>query len=97
MMLRISNPRLAKTILLLSLTFVLLPPVIAGETAHFHNRALRSFGRYGTGGNKVVVFPDESLVVVITTTNYRVQGAGALTDKLIMDYILKAAAPGNAQ
>jgi len=97
MMLRISNPRLAKTILLLSLTFVLLPPVIAGETAHFHNRALRSFGMYGTCGNKVVVFPDESLVVVITTTNYRVQGAGALTDKLIMDYILEAAAPGNAQ
>jgi len=52
---------------------------------------------YGTGGNKILVFPGESLVVVITTTNYRVQGASALTDKLIVDYILEAAMPANAQ
>ena len=67
------------------------------QTFHSHDRALRSFGMYGTGGNKVVVFPDESLVVVITTTNYRVQGASALTDKLIVDYVLEAAVAGNAQ
>jgi hypothetical protein len=52
---------------------------------------------YGTGGNKILVFPDESLVVVITTTNYRVQGAGALTDKLVVDYVLEAAVPENAR
>jgi hypothetical protein len=34
---------------------------------------------------------------VITTTNYRVQGASALTDKLIVDYVLEAAVPANAQ
>jgi hypothetical protein len=45
---------------------------------------------YGTGGNKVFVFPDEALVIVITTTNYRVQGAAALTDELLVDYILEA-------
>jgi hypothetical protein len=52
---------------------------------------------YGTGGNKVLVFPDEALVVVITTTNYRVQQAAALTDKLIVDYILEAVTPANAK
>jgi CubicO group peptidase (beta-lactamase class C family) len=65
----------------------------------FHSgaRSLRSFGMYGTGGNKVLVFPDEDLVLVITTTNYRVPGAAALTDKLLVDYILDALGPGNAR
>jgi hypothetical protein len=45
---------------------------------------------YGTGGNKVVVFPDQQVVVVVTTTNYRVPGAAALSDKIIVDYILQA-------
>lgn len=67
------------------------------QTFHARTRSLRSYGMYGTGGNKVLVFPDEALVVVITTTNYRVQGASALTDKLIVDYILEAAMPANAQ
>jgi CubicO group peptidase (beta-lactamase class C family) len=67
------------------------------QTFHFHTQSLRSYGMYGTGGNKILVFPDESLVIVITTTNYRVQGAGALSDKLIVDYILEAAVPANAR
>ena len=67
------------------------------QTFHSHARSLRSYGMYGTGGNKVLVFPDEALVVVITTTNYRIQGASALTDKLLNDYILEAAVPANAQ
>jgi CubicO group peptidase (beta-lactamase class C family) len=67
------------------------------QTFHFHAHSLRSYGMYGTGGNKVLIFPDEALVVVITTTNYRVQGASALTDKLIVDYVLEAAVSANAQ
>jgi CubicO group peptidase (beta-lactamase class C family) len=67
------------------------------QTFHCHTRSLRSYGMYGTGGNKVFVFPDEALVIVITTTNYRVQGAGALTDKLLVDYILEAVTPANAR
>lgn len=67
------------------------------QTFHSHARSLRSYGMYGTGGNKLLVFPDEALVVVITTTNYRVQGAGALTDKLIVDYILEAVSPASAK
>lgn len=64
---------------------------------HFRARSLRSYGMYGTGGNKLLVFPDEALVVVITATNYRVQGASAVTDKLLVDYILEAAVPANAK
>jgi hypothetical protein len=45
---------------------------------------------YGTGGNKVYVFPEQQLVIVVTTTNLRVQGAGALTDKLRTEHILLA-------
>jgi CubicO group peptidase (beta-lactamase class C family) len=67
------------------------------QTFHSHGRSLGSYGMYGTGGNKVLVFPDEALVVVITTTNYHVQGAGAFTDKLLVDYILEAAVPANAK
>ena len=67
------------------------------QTFHAHARSLRSYGMYGTGGNKVLVFPDEALAIVITTTNYRVQGASVLTDKLLVDYILEAATPANAQ
>jgi CubicO group peptidase (beta-lactamase class C family) len=63
------------------------------QTFHSGSRDWRSWGMYGTGGNKVVVFPDQEVVVVLTTTNYRVSGAAALTDKLITDYILKAELP----
>jgi hypothetical protein len=45
---------------------------------------------FGTGGNKVYAFPAQQLVVVITTTNFRVQGAGTLSDKLLVDHILPA-------
>jgi hypothetical protein len=45
---------------------------------------------YGSGGNKVYVFPKEELVVVVTTTNFKVSGAGALTDKLLTEQVLPA-------
>jgi len=67
------------------------------QTFHSKTRSVRSYGMYGTGGNKVFVFPNDALVIVITTTNYRVKGAGALTDKLLVDYILEAVAPANAR
>jgi len=63
------------------------------QTFHGGGRDWRSWGMYGTGGNKVVVFPNQEVVVVLTTTNYRVSGASVLTDKLITDYILKAELP----
>lgn len=67
------------------------------QTFHSKGRSFRSFGMYGSGGNKVLVFPDEALVVVITTTNFRVQNAAGLTDKLILGYILEALTTANAK
>jgi CubicO group peptidase (beta-lactamase class C family) len=58
------------------------------QTFHSGGRDFKCFAMYGTGGNKVYVFPRERLIVVVTTTNYRVSGAGALTDKLLTEQIL---------
>ncbi|MFW2343628.1 serine hydrolase domain-containing protein [Brevundimonas sp.] len=51
-------------------------------------QAWRSFGMNGAGGNKVLVFPDLNLSLVVTTTNYQVRGSHGLTDTLVTDYIL---------
>ena len=67
------------------------------QAFHSKRSSFRSFGMYGSGGNKVLVFPKEALVVVITTTNYRVQNAAGLADKLILDYILEAVTTANAK
>lgn len=44
----------------------------------------------GSGGNKVIVLPDLKLVVVVTTTNFRVREAHPLSEKLVADYVLAA-------
>ena len=63
------------------------------QTFHAGGRDWPSWGMYGTGGNKVVVFPDQQIVVVMTTTNYGVQGAAALTDRLLVNYVLPSREP----
>ena len=60
------------------------------QTFHVGGRNIRTYGMYGTGGNKVYVLPDQGIVVVVTTTNFRVAGAGALTDRLFTSLILPA-------
>jgi CubicO group peptidase (beta-lactamase class C family) len=61
---------------------------------------LRSFGagekRYaaywmsGNGGNKVAVFPELKMVVVITSTNYNTRGMHEQTERLLTEFILAA-------
>ncbi|HYM27333.1 MAG TPA: serine hydrolase [Steroidobacteraceae bacterium] len=62
-------------------------------TYHAGSRAFTAFAMFGTGGNKVFVFPAQQLVIVVTTTNFRVAGAGSLTDRLLTDYLLPALEP----
>ncbi len=50
----------------------------------------RSYFMSGTGGNHVHVFPDQNLVVVITTTNYRERGPHEITDRLLTEKVLPA-------
>jgi CubicO group peptidase (beta-lactamase class C family) len=60
------------------------------QTFHVGGRSIPTYGMYGTGGNKVYVVPDQGVVVVVTTTNFRVAGAGALTDRLLTSVIVPA-------
>jgi CubicO group peptidase (beta-lactamase class C family) len=55
------------------------------QTFHVAGKAVRTWGMYGTGGNKVYVIPDSDAVVVITTTNYQVPHAADLSDKLLIE------------
>jgi len=58
---------------------------------------LRKFGgadayyMSGNGGNKIAVFPDLDMAVVITSTNYGARNMHEQTDKLMNDYIVPAA------
>jgi hypothetical protein len=45
---------------------------------------------YGKGGNRVYDLPEQGVVVVVTTTNYNVASAGAITDKLFTSLIVPA-------
>lgn len=60
------------------------------QTFHVNGRNIPTYGMYGTGGNKVYVLPEQGFVVVITTTNFKVAGAGAITDKLFTSLIVPA-------
>jgi CubicO group peptidase (beta-lactamase class C family) len=46
----------------------------------------------GNGGNKVVVFPDLEMVVVITSTNYSTPGMHEQTNRMLTDFILPSVA-----
>ena len=47
----------------------------------------------GNGGNKVLVFPESDMVVVITATNYNARDAHELSDRLLSEYILASIEP----
>jgi hypothetical protein len=43
----------------------------------------------GMGGNRVHVFPNLDLVAVITTTNFARRDAHALSDRLLVETLLR--------
>jgi CubicO group peptidase (beta-lactamase class C family) len=63
------------------------------QTFEVNGHKIRTFGMYGTGGNKLFILPEQKVAVVITTVNYRVAGAGSLTDKLFLSEIIPAITP----
>ena len=54
-------------------------------------KSVPAFYMSGNGGNKVSVLPSLDTVAVITTTNYGMSQAHALSEKLLTDHILAAA------
>jgi CubicO group peptidase (beta-lactamase class C family) len=52
------------------------------------DRGYSAYFMSGNGGNKVAVFPQLDMVVVITSTNYNTKGMHEQTDRLLTDYIL---------
>jgi CubicO group peptidase (beta-lactamase class C family) len=67
------------------------------ETFHVQDHNVRTYGMYGAGGNKILVLPDQRVVVVITSTNFHVPGPHKLTDALLVNYIFPALLNGTAQ
>jgi CubicO group peptidase (beta-lactamase class C family) len=51
-------------------------------------KSYSAFCMLGNGGNKVAVFPDLDMVVVLASTNYNTRGMHEQTEKLLTDYIL---------
>jgi len=52
-----------------------------------------AFFMSGNGGNKVMVFPDLDMTVVLTSTNFNTKGMHQQTELLLTDYILRAVQP----
>lgn len=56
----------------------------------------RKFAAYymaGTGGSKILVFPNQQMTIVITSENFRVREAHELSDRLLSEYILASVEP----
>jgi CubicO group peptidase (beta-lactamase class C family) len=54
------------------------------------DKTCAAFSMSGNGGNRVAVFPDLDMVVVITTTNFNQRDAHPLSDKLLSEHVLPA-------
>jgi CubicO group peptidase (beta-lactamase class C family) len=53
-------------------------------------KSFPAFYMSGNGGNKVLAFPAQDMVVVITSTNYNARGMHEQTDKILTDFVLPA-------
>ncbi len=57
------------------------------------NRSFATYCMNGSGGNRVAVLPEQGLVVVITTVNFKEHDPHGITDKLLTDQVLAAVEP----
>ncbi len=60
------------------------------KTYTVNGKSYETFYCAGNGGNKIYVFPDQPLVIVITATAYGAPYAHSQEDKMMTDYILPA-------
>jgi CubicO group peptidase (beta-lactamase class C family) len=60
------------------------------KTYMVKEKAFETFYCAGNGGNKIYIFPDQPLVIVITATAYGATYAHSQEDKMMTDYILPA-------
>lgn len=60
------------------------------KTYTVDGKAYNTFYCAGNGGNKIYIFPDQPLVIVITATAYGAPFAHSQEDKMMTDYILPA-------
>lgn len=64
--------------------------VFWNKTYTINNKAYEISYCYGNGGNKIFIFKDIPLVIVITASAYNIPGAKTDVDKMMIDYILPA-------
>lgn len=60
------------------------------KTFRVNNKAYEAFYCAGNGGNYILIFKDQPLVIVITATAYGQPYAHAQVNKMLVDYILPA-------
>jgi CubicO group peptidase (beta-lactamase class C family) len=53
-------------------------------------KTFAAYAMAGNGGNKVAVFPDLDMVVVVASTNYNARGMHQQTERMLANYILAA-------
>jgi CubicO group peptidase (beta-lactamase class C family) len=58
------------------------------KTLEVDGREFPTIYMTGSGGNRVYAFPEQSLVVVLTTENFRRRDAHQLSDQIIEEYVL---------
>lgn len=58
------------------------------RSVEVHGRPVSTYYMTGSGGNKVFVVPDLSLVAVITSENFGRGDAHELSDRLMFEYLL---------
>lgn len=56
-------------------------------------RKFKAYYMTGTGGSKILIFPDLHLTIVITSENFRLREAHQLSDRLLSEYILTSVEP----